>query len=353
THALTWLILAAAPGPIEDRISLQVEPAQVRLSGSDASAQILTSAQVEDGRTIDVSRLVRYRSLDPAIADVGPDGLVQPRGDGRTEIVVRHQDQERRIPVEVLDFANSRPVGFRSQVVPIFSKYGCNAGGCHGKATGQNGVKLSLLGFDPRFDYEALVFEARGRRVFPSDPARSLLLRKPTAAIPHGGGRKFEPGSPEYRTIERWVRTGMPFEVENEPVLQSLSVSPAQRVVGPESEQQLRAVAHYSDGSEVDVTRLAQYQSNAADLATADEQGKVTTLDGVGEAAVMVRFGGQVSVARVTIPRSGEAVAWTEPPSNNLIDPLIFRKLRQLNIPPSDPCTDAEFARRASLDICG
>ncbi len=296
---------------------------------------------------------VRYESLNPQVAEVSTDGLVRPRGNGQAEIVIRDGPNTARVAVEVEDFANTRPVGFRTEIVPIFSKYGCNAGGCHGKATGQNGFKLSLLGFDPRFDYEALVFEARGRRVFPTDPARSLLLAKPTAAIPHGGGRKFEPGSPEYRTIERWVRTGMPYELANEPVLESLTVSPAQRVLGPETQQQLRTIAHYSNGSDIDVTRLAQYQSNAADLATADEQGKVKTLDGVGEAAVMVRFGGLVSVARVTIPRAGEPVAWDEPASSNLIDPHIFRKLRELNIPPSAPCTDAEFARRASLDICG
>lgn len=347
--SLVWMALGAGP----EGASLEVEPPRVLLTGSDASAQVLVSIRDRNGRLTDVSRRATYTSLNPQVAEVSPDGLVRPRGDGQTEVIIRDGETEAKVSVEVRDFANIRPVGFRTQVMPIFTRYGCNSGGCHGKAAGQNGFKLSLLGFDPRADYEALVFEARGRRVFPGDPPQSLLLKKPTASVPHGGGRRFEPGSPEYRTIERWVRSGMPFEVKDEPVLESLSVSPSKRVLGPETTQQLRAVALYSDGSEVDVTRLAQYQSNAPDLATADDLGKVKTLDAVGEAAVMVRFGGLVSVARVTIPRVGEPVAWTEPSSENLIDPLVFRKLRELNIPLSPPCTDAEFARRSSLDICG
>src|SRR5262249_12660081 len=180
---------------------------------------------------------------------------------------------------------------------------------------------------------------------------KSLLLLKTTAAVPHGGGRKFEAGSPEYHTIYRWIKSGMPFDVPDEPTLSSIAVSPDRRVMTQGTEQQLRGTARYSDVSEVDVTRLARYQSNAGDLATADERGVVKTLDGVGEAAVMVRFGGQVTVARAMIPRGGEAVAWDQPKSENLIDPLVFGKLRALNLAPSTPCTDAEFARRSSLHI--
>ena len=61
------------------------------------------------------------------------------------------------------------------------SRFGCNAGGCHGKQSGQNGFKLSLFGFDTDFDYHALVTEARGRRVMVTAPEKSLLLLKGTA----------------------------------------------------------------------------------------------------------------------------------------------------------------------------
>src|SRR4051794_33852010 len=74
---------------------------------------------------------------------------------------------------------SSEPVHFVNDVMPLFSKYGCNSAGCHGKASGQNGFKLSVFGYDADADYAALVKEARGRRVFPSAPDQSLLLLKP------------------------------------------------------------------------------------------------------------------------------------------------------------------------------
>ena len=206
------------------------------------------------------------------------------------------------VEVVVTDFANSRPVHFVGEVVPILSKHGCNAGGCHGKATGQNGFRLSLLGFDPKSDYESLVKEGRGRRVFPPAPEASLLLKKPTAQIPHGGGKKFAIGSPEYNTLARWIGQGMPFGMGKEPAAfgQARPVEPSQQIIARRrtARKQIRVVAHHGDGTTTDVTRLAQYQSNAADLAEVDPKGVIRALGGVGEAAIMARFGGLVAVAK-------------------------------------------------------
>src|SRR5688572_24920883 len=94
--------------------------------------------------------------------------------------------------------AGDAPVHFAHQVVPVLTRFGCNAGGCHGKAGGQNGFALSLFGFEPEEDYESLVKENRGRRLFPASPENSLLLLKATGAVPHGGGRRLEVGSPYY-----------------------------------------------------------------------------------------------------------------------------------------------------------
>ncbi len=343
----TWLVCLAIMG------QLDVEPRSVRLVGSDGGAQLVVGAPAGAGSGADLTESVAYQSMDPAVAEVDARGRVRATGNGQTTILVGDATSQAHVAVQVVDFEDARPIGFTTQIVPILSRYGCNAGGCHGKATGQNGFRLSLLGFDSKFDYDALVNEARGRRVFPSAPERSLMLQKPTAAVPHGGGRKIETGSPEYRTIVRWIRGGMPFEVKDEPRLERIAVSPERRILGPRASQQLRVAAYYSDGSEVDVTRLAQYQSNAADLATVDDQGRVHALESVGEAAIMVRFGGAVGVARMALPRAGAAIAWTEPASDNPIDPLVNEKLRSLNLPPSGAATDAEFARRSSLDIRG
>src|SRR5262249_49345697 len=160
------------------------------------------------------------------------------------------------------------------QIVPIFTKLGCNGGGCHGKASGQNGFRLSLLGFEPAVDFETLVREGRGRRVFPAAPGRSLLLTKATAQVPPGRGRRLEAGSHEYRVIERWVASGMPFGKETAPTVSRIDVWPDTRVLPRGTRQQLVVTAYYSDGSTEDVTRWAQYQSNDTEVATVAEGGQ-------------------------------------------------------------------------------
>jgi len=332
---------------------LEVAPDEVRLSGSDSMAQAVVTGWDARGRPADLTATARYRVEDDRVARVDAGGLVRPAGDGTTRLVVEAGGRAATVAVVVADMANARPVHFVGEVVPILTRFGCNAGGCHGKSSGQNGFRLSLLGFDPRSDYEALVREGRGRRVFPADPGRSLFLRKPTAQVPHGGGKRFPVAGPEYQTIVRWIGQGMPFESGKEPRLLRVEVEPARRVIPRHGRQQIRATAHYEDGTSADVTRMAQYQSNASDLALVGETGVVEALDGVGEAAIMARYGGLVGVARATVPLSQDPVAWAEPASTNPLDPLVFRKLRELGVEPSGPCTDTEFARRSSLDLCG
>lgn len=335
--------------------AFEVEPTAVRLVGSDGRVQLLVTSVGTGVARVDVTRdpTVRFRSLDPSVATVDAHGRVRPNGPGQTRIEIVHRGQATSVNVTVEDYADARPVSFQADVAPILAKRGCNAGACHGKATGQNGFRLSLLGSDPRLDYESLVREGRGRRVFPAAPSASLLLKKPTAAIPHGGGRRFTADSPEAHTIARWIGRGMEFGSSATQAAARLEVHPTERTVASRGTQQLRVVTVDSRGAPLDVTHLAQYQSNAAELAAVDDDGWVETGSGVGEAAIMVRFGDAVVVSRITVPAAGDPPQWDMPPSRNLIDPLLFGKLRELGIPPSAECTDTEFARRASLDICG
>ena len=350
----TLALLAGLALPVDASISrLEVAPAEVRINGSDGLAQVIVTGRDSRGELVDLTASARYAMKDAATARVESGGLIRPAKDGTTSLEIEAGGKSATIPVVVADMANKKPVHFVGEVVPILTKLGCNAGACHGKSSGQNGFKLSLLGFDPKGDFDALVREGRGRRVFPAEPRQSLFLRKPTATVPHGGGRRFAVGSPEYQTIARWIGQGMPFEPGKEPKLARLEVEPARRMIPRKGKQQLRVTAHYDDGTSTDVTRLAQYQSNATDLAIVDGNGTVETLDGVGEAAIMARFGGLVGVSRASVPLTREPAGWTEPKSSNPIDPLVFRKLRELGVEPSGPCTDAEFARRSSLDLCG
>ena len=143
----------------------------------------------------------------------------------------------------------SSPVTFERDVEPILTRAGCNAGACHGKSRGQNGFALSLLGFDPDFDHDAIAREARGRRVFPAAPEESLLLRKATAAVPHGGGRRLEPGTPFYETVRRWIAVGLPRTPPEAPRLERIAVEPTERRLKPEEGFPLRVTARFSDGS--------------------------------------------------------------------------------------------------------
>ena len=255
-------------------------------------------------------------------------------------------------PQTIQDSPAPRRLNFENDIVPILSKLGCNAGGCHGKAEGQNGFKLSVFGFDPRADYDSIVKEARGRRVVPGAPEHSLILRKPLAQVPHGGGKRLAEGSSEHTTLHQWIRTGMPFGEPGDPVVERIEVAPTERVLGLQANQPLQVTAFLSDGSRQDVTAMANYSSNAPPIADVNEQGKVQTHDVAGEAAVMVSYLGKVAVSRLIIPQQF-ATPFVRPPQHNFIDPLVWDKLKQLGIQPSEPCSDEEFLRRVCLDVIG
>ena len=331
---------------------LTVSPSPVQLRGVDATVQLLVTGTLPGDELFDLTRKVSYEVADPTIAQVDQTGLVRPLKDGKTQITVRLNDRSVQVPVEVTRIADPLPINFPNQIVPIFTKLGCNAGGCHGKASGQNGFKLSLLGFEPAYDYEALVKEARGRRLFPAAPEASLLLQKAVAAVPHGGGKRMEVGSHEYNLIRRWIAEGMPYGSPDDPVVVGIHVEPAHRILRRGAEQQLRVIAHYSDGSTEDVTRHAQYESNASQVAQVGEDGLVYVYDQSGEAAIMARYQGHVAVFRATVPL-GLPVPNYEFPIHNFVDRYTLKKWQQLGIVPSELCSDQEFIRRATLDICG
>src|SRR5262249_30213138 len=230
--------------------------------------------------------------------------------------------------------ADSAPqhFNFETDIIPLLSRYGCNASGCHGKAEGQNGFKLSVFGSDPAADQAALTKEARGRRVFPSAPEQSLLLRKAAGQAPHGGGVRIRRGSEEYETLRGWIAAGMPLGSPDDPRVVSVRVEPRERVLAMKAEQQLRVLARWSDGRETDVTRHARFQSNNEGLATVSETGLVTTGVAPGDVAIMAGYLNAVDVFRVLVPREEWIENYPALTEHNFIDTHVFRKLRQLNI---------------------
>ncbi|HTN77928.1 MAG TPA: DUF1549 domain-containing protein, partial [Pirellulaceae bacterium] len=236
--------------------------------------------------------------------------------------------------------------------MPILTKSGCNVGVCHAKAGGgQNGFQLSLLGFEAADDYEHLVKEGRGRRLNLAAPELSLLLLKATAAIPHGGGARIDPGSENHVLLREWIRAGAPFDSVNAPTLVAFEVQPGHGSINRQGEQQLTAVARYSDGQTRDVTGLAIYESNDPAMATVTGRGLVKILDIAGNVAVMVRYQGKVAVYSASVPLG--APVENLPTAKNFVDEHVFSNLKTLGIPPSPRCDDATFLRRVTLDIGG
>ncbi|MBP3960698.1 DUF1549 domain-containing protein [Gemmata sp. G18] len=248
--------------------------------------------------------------------------------------------------------ANAPAIHFENDILPILSRYGCNTSGCHGKAEGQGGFKLSVFASDPEADFAALTKEGRGRRILPTSPDESLLLRKASGRVAHGGGTKLSAANEDYRVLRDWIATGTPLGAHDAPRVVALRVEPVERVLGQKAEQQLKAFAKYSDGTEKDVTRLCRFQSNTDVVASVGASGMVSTHDVPGEAAVMAAYLGEVGLFRVLVPRPG-APAQNALPQFNLIDKLVDAKLAKLNIAPSGLCNDADFLRRAFLDLTG
>jgi hypothetical protein len=255
------------------------------------------------------------------------------------------------------------PIHFGTDVVPILTRLGCNSGGCHGKATGQNGFKLSLLGFEPDLDYLALVKESRGRRLFPSDPDRSLLLLKATARMPHGGGRRLEEPSEDYQILRTWIAQGATASRTDDPRLERIEISPREQILGKNSSVQLRVAAYYSDHTSRDVTGQVVYQSNEPGIAAVDVDGMVKTTSQHGLVVVMARLGERIATFQGAVPFAADEAKKLAVQTQldqldgqlktSPIDQHLLRQWRRLGVVPSRPADDATFLRRATIDICG
>lgn len=305
------------------------------------------------GDQADVNIRTDYKSLNEKVARVDNKGFVEPTGDGETFIQVTNSGKSAKIPVKVSGYSQGRPVDFKTEVVPLLSKLGCNAGGCHGKASGQNGFKLSLFGFDADFDFESITSDARGRRIFPANPANSLFVLKAAGQMPHGGGKKLVPDSHDYQMVVRWISDGALPIAKSIPSVVSIRMIPANGIFKPGQSRQVAVLADYSDGSVRDVTRQSEYSTNLDVIATVDSTGMVKAGALSGEAAIMARHMGFVSASRVMAPHSLSIseIKGFEPINN--IDHLALAKWKKLGLQPSAVCDDSTFIRRVMVDLCG
>jgi uncharacterized protein DUF1553/uncharacterized protein DUF1549 len=337
-------------------LKLEVEPASVALAGPRGRQQLLVIALHADGSREDVTDQARYSVVPGGLVRVSSTGTVAPLrdGTGRLRILLPaapgRAGLEAVAPVSVREAQAKTPVSFVNEVVPALTRAGCNQGICHGAQHGKGSFRLSLLGFDPEADYSAIALEAGGRRAVRSRPEASLLLRKPTLALPHAGGLRLPAGSLELRIVEEWLAYGAPGPLFDERRVTGISVSPSGAVLRPGSRQQLRVIARYSDGSGEDVTARARYSTNNDGVARIDDEGQIRAA-GAGETALVVRYQGQVAVARATVPLPGAGKQdW---PQDSFVDAEIQAAWRRLGLSPSAPSTDGEFIRRVYLDAIG
>ena len=251
--------------------------------------------------------------------------------------------------------ASDRPLSFRHDVLPVLSKAGCNSGGCHGALAGKGGFRLSLNAYDPATDHYNITRENRGRRIEFADPARSLFVIKPTAAVRHKGGKFIHEDSDDYKLLIEWIQQGAPGPSTDDTELNRIELSPALSQLNKGDTQPLTVHAFFSDGTKRDVTRWARFTPTDATIAEVDEATGLAKVIGYGEGAISVWYSGQIALARITSPWPSvipdEVFART--PKRNVIDKRVIEQLRRLNLKPSKPSSDSEFIRRVYLDVVG
>jgi hypothetical protein len=336
--------------PLPAIAAIKLEPSALTLPDGRHQRRILISGETASGQRFDLTGQATLKAQTP-IVEIDAQGGIHAKQAGHTTITVVFGDQKALLPVTV-ESAEIPPVRFVRDVEPIISRLGCNAGTCHGSAKGKNGFKLSLRGYDPDFDYQALINDLSGRRFNRVQVDESLMLLKPTAEVPHEGRQPLKPASPEYFLLRQWIAEGTRFEDPAQSRADRIEVLPGEVELDlPGRSQQMLVMAHYPDGNTRDVTRDAIFSSNDGDVATVTN-GNITAIRR-GEAAMLVRYEGNYATREVVVMGDRAGFAWAGPPENNYIDKHINAKLKRLKILPSELCGDADFIRRVSLDLTG
>ena len=343
----------AAPKNDANRLTgLRPSLTRIELTNVYAQARVLVEGQFASGAIKDVSAQATFVSSDPKIAAITETGIVQAKSPGQTIItatVTAADGVIRRVSIPVA-IGGSAPVPrFKTDIMPVLTKMGCNAGACHGANAGKGGFHLSLLGYDPDNDYEALTRFVGARRISPAMPDNSLILNKATARMRHGGGVRFAPDSPEYRALRDWIAGGAPAPTASEPPVSRLIVTPPMRSLSLGEKQRYCVEAIYADNTRRDVTASTLFTSGDGAILEVQKDGTAKVV-GPGEGAVVIRYGGVFTIARITAPFGpAKPVA----PAASEIDKRINQKIAALGLVPSPVADDSEFIRRATLDVTG
>ncbi len=333
-------------------VKLNVYPQNIQLTTSRDRQSIIAQVVYDNGLTQDVTAQLQLKPAKPGIVRLDKN-VVYPTVDGETDLIASFGGANVKLHAKVVKAKEDRPISFNLDVMPTFMRAGCNTGSCHGAARGKDGFRLSLFGFDPKGDHFRLTRELSGRRVNLSLPQESLLIEKSTGAVPHTGGKLYEKDSEHYTAVLRWLQAGAPYDAGVIPTVTKVNFYPEGGVMdGKDTKQQVSVLATYSDGTTRDVTSLASFSSNNDNSATITNKGLITA-NNRGEAFIMARFDTHTVGSHFVVLPKGLNFEWPNVPESNYVDTLIHNKLKKLRVVPSELCSDAEYLRRASLDICG
>ncbi len=339
-------------------------PETVVLEGARAEQQFLAMAEYADGTQRDVTGEVSWSVSSGALATVSGGGRVAALGDGAVTVMAELGGVQGRSTVKVTGSKQERPFAFGRDIGSILTKRGCNGSACHGGVKGRGGLKLSANGLHPEDDfewitkggtYQVLTAEVAGERVPRIDtrePEKSLLLQKPLGLLAHGGGKRLERDSEDYRTILEWVKRGAPYGTPGKTAqLAGLEIYPAMATMGVAGSQRLLVTGRYTDGRREDFTNQVLFSSNNGEVATVTAEGLVKG-KALGETAILIRAAGQV--ASVGVGVIGAPVKnYPVVARGNFVDGAVFAKLKKFNLVPSELAGDAEFLRRVCLDLTG
>ncbi|MDX2038451.1 MAG: DUF1549 and DUF1553 domain-containing protein [Isosphaeraceae bacterium] len=350
--ALTAMILPANC-TLADSEHVRILPRVIRL---DPSIPQRIVVERMDG-TIGVSDLTGTSEIDivdSRIAGITPDGRISSKSAGTTLLRAKVDGRVVEATIIASDPNASEEWSFRNRVLPVLTRAGCNQGACHGAAAGKNGFRLTLRGYGPEIDHQALTRQALGRRIDLQSPEKSLLLLKATGTLPHGGGMRFSPDSLEYQILSEWIAAGAPGPASSDPRIARIEVLPAAVRLRKDERQKLIVLAHYGDGRSTDVTPWAKFATADEGVAKVDDSGAIQGA-GPGETTISVWFSSMVAAVTVTSPylRPIDPSRFASAPRRNRIDELNLEKLQALGIPPSPDAGDSAFLRRAFLDATG
>lgn len=353
--AATYTLVSTAARGAENA-GIELLPKNVLLDSPFAEQLLIVQSTRVDELGTQVRGDLKWSSSDENVVTV-EEGRLSPIADGEATVTAEWNGQKAVTSVKVKGLKEVHVRSFRNDVLPIFAKRDCNSGGCHGALAGKGGFRLSLRGYDPESDFFNIVKQDQGRRIELAAPERSLLLTKPSTAIPHKGGLKLPSDSNDFQIVADWIARGAAPPEPSDAVVDYIEVYPSASLQSVGSKQDFVVRAFYSDGSERDVTRWTKWSSTNDAVSQVSEEGQASII-GPGEGAIVAWYSSKLAIARTTVPYTHEAsqeeIANADQRApRNFIDEQIDFQLKRLNLIASPNCTDAEFLRRAYLDTVG